>query len=64
MSNELPKGHIDHYEVITQKDEVTGDILLPIPPHLLKQLDWKPGDDIQFGLDKEGQFVLSKVIKE
>jgi hypothetical protein len=64
MSNEIPEGRIDHYEVITQKDEETGDILLPIPPHLLKQLDWKPGDDIQFGLDKEGQFVLSKVTKE
>lgn len=64
MSNELPEGHIDSYEVITQKDEATGDVLLPIPPHLLKQLGWKNGDDIEFGLDDEGQFVLSKVTKE
>ena len=64
MNNELPEGHIDSYEVITQKDDITGDILLPIPPHLLKKLGWKTGDDIQFGLDDEGQFVLTKAIKE
>ena len=47
MNNESPEGHVDHYEVITQKDEETGDVLLPIPQHLLKQLGWKNGDDIE-----------------
>jgi hypothetical protein len=64
MNNESPEGHVDHYEVITQKDEETGDVLLPIPQHLLKQLGWKNGDDIEFGLDDEGQFVLSKATKK
>jgi len=63
MNNTLPEGHIDSYEVITQKDEETGDILLPIPPDLLKQLGWTSGDSIEFGLDDEGQYVLSKATK-
>ena len=36
------------YEVITQEDEVTGDLLLPIPPQLLAQLGWSEGDEIDF----------------
>lgn len=64
MNNKVPEGRIDSYEVITQTDDSNGDILLPIPPHLLKQLGWKTGDDIQFSLDDEGQFVLSKATKE
>lgn len=50
------------YEVITQED-TNGDVLLPIPPHLLKQLNWKEGDEIEFGLDEQGRFVLKKVDK-
>jgi len=64
MNNELPEGHIDSYEVITQKDDTTGDVLLPIPPELLTKLGWTSGDVIQFGLDDEGQFVLTKEVKE
>jgi bifunctional DNA-binding transcriptional regulator/antitoxin component of YhaV-PrlF toxin-antitoxin module len=48
------------YEVITQQDE-NGDLLLPIPPILLKQLDWKPGDEIDFSVDDQGRYILRKV---
>lgn len=51
------------YEVITQKDSATDDILLPIPPHLLEQLGWKEGDDIEIGLDTKGNYILKKADK-
>jgi hypothetical protein len=47
------------YEVITQEGE-NGDLLLPIPPHLLEQLGWKEGDDIKFEMDDKGRYILSK----
>ena len=49
-----------HYEVITQEDE-NGDILLPIPPILLKELGWKETDEIAFNVDTTCQIILSKV---
>ena len=46
------------YEVITQKD-----LLIPIPPMLLKALDWKEGDEIDINLDDKGNYVLRKSTK-
>lgn len=63
MNSPLSPGKIDSYEVITQIDEETGDILLPIPPMLLAELNWKFGDDIEFGLDDKGQFILKKKVE-
>jgi len=48
------------YEVITQEDEVTGDLLLPIPPQLMAQLGWVEGDEIEFAVDDQGRYVLKK----
>jgi len=48
------------YEVITQEDPETGDILLPIPPILLEQLGWKEGDDVDLGVDDKGRLILKK----
>ena len=31
------------YEVITQEDSETGDVILPIPLPLLKKLGWQEG---------------------
>jgi hypothetical protein len=59
MSKKLPEGKIQSYEVISHKDE-TGDTLIPIPKSLLKELGWKPGDNIEFGLDTKGQFILTR----
>lgn len=50
------------YEVITQKDD-NDDLLIPLPPELLKALDWKEGDDIEINLDDKGNFVFSKANK-
>jgi|TARA_R110000868_G_scaffold122129_1_gene323747 hypothetical protein len=51
------------YEVITQEDEVTGDLLLPIPPQLLAQLGWTEGDEIEFAIDEGGKYILKKTNK-
>lgn len=46
------------YEVIVQEEN--DDLLLPIPPVLLKQLGWKEGDDIEFVVDDKGHWFLKK----
>jgi bifunctional DNA-binding transcriptional regulator/antitoxin component of YhaV-PrlF toxin-antitoxin module len=48
------------YEVVTNRD-ANGDILLPIPPALLKKLGWDEGDDIEFCAGADGEFILRKV---
>lgn len=57
----MPKKLEDvRFEVIIQEDQSTGDLLIPLPPMLLEQLGWKEGDEIDFGLDDQGKFVLHK----
>jgi hypothetical protein len=58
----MPKINQDHvrYEVITQEDPVTGDLMLPIPQVLLDRLGWKEGDNIDFGLDDNGHYILKR----
>lgn len=63
MSNNGPAKNNLRYEVLTQEDKATKDILIPIPPALLAQLGWKEGDDIEFGLDTSGKFILKRVEK-
>ncbi len=47
------------YEVVTHKDE-NDDLLLPIPPELLRALNWKEGDEIAIELDDKGNYVFTK----
>jgi hypothetical protein len=49
------------YEVITQEDKETGDLILPIPQELLDTLGWKPGDNIDFALDDKGRWIMKKL---
>jgi len=48
------------YEVITQEDPETGDIIVPIPEPILKQLGLKEGDDVSVELGPEGQLLIKK----
>ncbi len=48
------------YEVITQEDPETGDIIVPIPEPVLKQLGLKEGDDVSVELGPEGQLFIKK----
>jgi hypothetical protein len=61
MSKKNPAQNYDSYEVITQEDPESGDMFIPIPPHLLKELGWKEGDEIDFSIDDTGKIVLKKL---
>ena len=61
MPKKNPAKAYDSYEVITQEDPETGDMLIPIPPHLLKELGWKEGDDVDFSIDEKGRIILKKI---
>jgi hypothetical protein len=48
------------YEVITQEDPESGDLILPIPQPLLDRLGFKEGDEIKFDLREDGSILISK----
>jgi hypothetical protein len=48
------------YEVITQEDPETGDIIVPIPEPILRQMNWKEGDEVDISVDDKGQIFLAK----
>jgi bifunctional DNA-binding transcriptional regulator/antitoxin component of YhaV-PrlF toxin-antitoxin module len=47
------------YEVILQEDE-NGDLLLPLPEPLLKEMGWGEGTEIEFVTDSNGRIVMRK----
>ena len=51
------------YEVITQEDPETGDLILPIPQPLLDSLGWKEGDNVEFDIGENGQIYIKKSSK-
>lgn len=48
------------YEVTTHENE-NGDLILPIPPEVLKELKWKHGDELQIEINEKGEICLTKV---
>ncbi len=60
MSKKNPAHRYDSFEVITQEDPETGDVLIPLPPQLLKDLGWKEGDEIDFSIDDNGRMIVKK----
>lgn len=60
MSKNNPGKSNVRYEVITQEDPVTGDLIIPLPKPVLEGLGWKDGDDIDIELDKNGKIYLKK----
>ena len=56
-----PIRDIVRYEVITQEDPDSGDVILPLPLPLLKQLGWKEGDNVDFSIGENGQILIKKV---
>jgi len=60
MPKKNPAQNYDRYEVITQEDPETGDVLIPLPPQLLKDLGWKEGDEIDFSIDDNGRMIVQK----
>lgn len=63
MTKQNPAKKYNSYEVITQEDPETGDILVPFPPPLLKELGWKEGDEVDIQLNEQGKIVIRKISK-
>lgn len=60
MSKQTPEFN---YEVILQECPETGELILPIPPELMGQMGWREGDNLDFNLDDQGRWIISKVAK-
>lgn len=63
MSRNNPAKQYHSYEVMTQEDPETGDVIVPIPPQVLKELGWKEGDEMDIQLDSSGKVIIKKVDK-
>jgi len=48
------------YEVITQEDPESGDLIIPIPEPILKQMGLKEGDDLEIKINEDGTLFLQK----
>jgi hypothetical protein len=48
------------FEVITQEDPNTGDILLPLPNELLERMGWQEGDTLDWQMDEQNRWIISK----
>lgn len=60
MSKNKPGVGEVRYEVITQEDPDSGDVIIPIPEPILRQMGWKEGDDVEVGLNQDGSLFLKK----
>jgi len=60
MPKKQPGAGDFRYEVITQEDPETGDLIIPIPDPILKEMGWKEGDEVNIDIDKDGKIYLKK----
>jgi len=60
MAKKNPANTNIRYEVITQEDPETGDLIIPIPPKVLEDLGWKEGDQVDFDIGKDGKIYVRK----
>lgn len=60
MPKNNPAAGQVRYEVITQEDPESGDLIIPIPEPVLKSMGWKEGDEIDIDIDQEGKLFLKK----
>ena len=49
------------YEVNIQEDKETKDLFFELPPSLMKNLGWKPGDELKWEETEEGGFRCRKI---
>lgn len=48
------------YEVIPLEDPDTGDMIIPLPEPILKQMNWKEGDEVDVSIDEDGKLFIKK----
>lgn len=59
MSTNKPTNKM-RYEVITQEDPESGDVILPIPQPVLDELGWKEGTEIEIEIGNSGAIIFKK----
>ena len=59
MSMTKPGQDNVRYEVITQEDPDTGDLIMPIPPQLLEKMGWKEGTTLHLEVTEEGTLIIT-----
>lgn len=59
MGKKLPQENV-RYEVISQVDPETDDLLIPVPPQLLEKMGWREGDEINITIDEFGRYIIGK----
>lgn len=46
-----------HWIVELEEDPETGDLVMPLPPAMLKELGWEIGDDLTWNINDETKEV-------
>ena len=46
--------------VVDVKEDDNGELYIDLPPKLLEQLEWSPGDDIVWTVNDDGTLGLRK----
>ena len=49
------------YTLKVEQNELTGEYYFILPEFLLKEMNWKTGDNIEWVNNKNGTFTLKKV---
>lgn len=49
-----------HYTAHIEQDLDTGELVLPLPPEVLSELGWYPGDILTWTVETNGSIILSK----
>jgi bifunctional DNA-binding transcriptional regulator/antitoxin component of YhaV-PrlF toxin-antitoxin module len=47
--------------VVTLEEDENGELILPIPEQILKDMNWKEGDVLKFADNEDGSFSMTKV---
>ena len=51
------------WTVILEEDEY-GEIILPLPPEMIRKYDWQEGDDIEFEIEDRCVIITNRSAKE
>ena len=51
------------WTVIVEEDEY-GEIILPLPPELIRKYGWQEGDDIEFEIEERSLIITNRSAKE
>ncbi len=54
----------DKRYIVELEEDENGELILPLPDDLLKEMNWKEGDQLNFTDNKNGSFSMTKIEQE